>query len=814
MINEIAMSASLEDLKKNLPIPFVMSHYGHEPSSSGSGRLHYINPFRHDTNPSFDVFRNDEGVQRWGDWAAQAQGSVIDLVVLFEEADEMSEVMSTVRRIYASFLDSDWKWPEDFNQEREHVEPEEVRRLIAEGDSNLRRYEFIGDMIESKPGLTYEALQGWRLTVRDGKLQIPYPGDVNMKYRHADGSKTSVKGGKSTLYYAEREDNKPLLLVEGESDAWAARRYAGDEYWVVAVPGVGHQPTKIGQDLLECKEAVIFFDGDEPGRKGAESWELFLNSHDISSSVVPTPKGRDICDLSEEEFWRCMGQARPTVTNLMGLENFGNGYGIVKGDTRVFLSDWVLEVHVLVETEEGRIYEGDFRQNHKVVKKGVSLTPTDLSNPNRLHKWARTHGGSFSGAPGTPAKLTNLLDSESNRCWVVSGTSRPGLVGSTFTWPGGHIGVVEVRTVPGDVVYAQPEEFMIEDVTTQEAAEILEGMLGMYSSEEILPILSWYAIAPLRTKYVQFPVLSVSGTAGAGKTAVVRHVQGAFAGVKFETNLTATTPFGVSGLMGSSNAFPLWFDEYRRGGDANAMERLNQHLRDAYTATPSTRGGMSDEYSKLGRILTDSPLVLSGESYADEQSHRDRLIKVFLDPAHRGELPQTWKSLAKHFLTFLVNGKQYEDSYLESPPEIPYMDIPGLSERQRYNIGVLVAGHRILADYAWSMGITLPKMDLESLIAGMKDETSEDSIMEVLVQVYESQYNDDNNAVVISEGKTIVHSTSVMEVARKLNLTLPFSSGRHLSEFLKRSYSAYSHTDNTGKARRTWVLNRDIRKGS
>ena len=44
-------NADPAELRRELPIAYVLEAYGHAPASSSGGRLHYLSPFRPDSNP-------------------------------------------------------------------------------------------------------------------------------------------------------------------------------------------------------------------------------------------------------------------------------------------------------------------------------------------------------------------------------------------------------------------------------------------------------------------------------------------------------------------------------------------------------------------------------------------------------------------------------------------------------------------------------------------------------------------------------------------------------------------------------------------
>jgi len=783
----VAMTASLEDLKEKLPIAYVMEQYGYLPDSATGDRLHYVNPWRDDDRPSLDVFINDKGIQRYGDYATGEQGSVIDIITMATGDGSLVHTMNTARRYYGEYLASDWKQPEGFGdgEKKEALTVAQAQALVQRGDGNLGAHEVVSNLVRDKTGLTLDMLTGWSMTVHEDNLQIPYPDWLAVKYRDADGNKFFAKGSTPGLYYRTGYQRGPVLMVEGESDTWVATHRVGDTYDVRGISGVSTRPEKVASSLAG-RDMVIFFDGDDAGRSASVRWAEWCTSHGGHATIVPTPEGQDISDLSEAEFNFLLTQRRAPVTNTSGLMDFGNGYGFEdkKGEPS-YVSNWTLKVSTLLRMDDGTTaYEGTFMLSGK-PRDTVILSRHDLSGTASLNKWASRYGGSFYGATSVPARLDNLLASESYMAPILPGTATPGLKGSTFAWPHGYIGNTEVRS------FEDPSRPMsmadAYDITEANPRHTLETLLCMHTPEVMIPVLSWLAIAPLRSKYKQFPPLFVHGRAGSGKTTIVDKSLDLFSGVKFSSNLTSTTPYGLTRIMGGSNAFPTWFDEYRPSARKDAIQMMDQMLRDSYNKAVSYRGGLGDNLSSLTATTTDNPLVVSGEDFADETSHRDRLIKVFVPMAGKGILPVS-KPLAANYLGFLTSTNQYGLTYVDHPPTIVPSTLKGLTDRQAYNIGVLDAGYELLNQYCIALGVSLPAKDWTSLVGEMEEDSKEDQVLDALRLCYESKWNEDE--AVFREGKvTYVHSSSVLSLAERLHINLSVSSAKALTTYLKNNYN-------------------------
>lgn len=91
---------------------------------------------------------------------------------------------------------------------------------------------------------------------------------------------------------------KSVIICESCLDALAAVSYG---YPAVALLGTGNRYQIQQLKQLGCREFVICTDGDEAGRRAASKLKRYLKSVALVW-VVPMPDGKDVNDLSKEEF--------------------------------------------------------------------------------------------------------------------------------------------------------------------------------------------------------------------------------------------------------------------------------------------------------------------------------------------------------------------------------------------------------------------------------------------------------------------------------------------------------------------------------
>ena len=104
-----------------------------------------------------------------------------------------------------------------------------------------------------------------------------------------------------------------VLIVEGFTDVWRCWQYG--KYNVVAICGKDATPEQIRLILSNAFTVAVALDGDKSGQKGADKIQNAVIDY-TAFYRVDIPQGRDIGDLSREEFYDCLKKARKLLDKV------------------------------------------------------------------------------------------------------------------------------------------------------------------------------------------------------------------------------------------------------------------------------------------------------------------------------------------------------------------------------------------------------------------------------------------------------------------------------------------------------------------
>lgn len=148
--------------------------------------------------------------------------------------------------------------------------------------------------------------------------------------------------------------------------------------------------------------------------------------------------------------------------------------------------------------------------------------------------------------------------------------------------------------------------------------------------ESIWPLIGWYTMASLKPVVEQsgyrFPILNVAGTRGSGKTTLILRVFMKMFGQTDPKSYDAgTTRFVTLSLLGSSNAVPIAFSEFR----VDSVVSFVRYILLSYDTGHDPRG-------KADQTTVDYPLSapfsVDGEDVIDDPAAQERMIAVILHP--------------------------------------------------------------------------------------------------------------------------------------------------------------------------------------
>jgi hypothetical protein len=165
------------------------------------------------------------------------------------------------------------------------------------------------------------------------------------------------------------------------------------------------------------------------------------------------------------------------------------------------------------------------------------------------------------------------------------------------------------------------------------------NLLKVNRPEVTIPALGWMMATPFKPLLAQqlegFPILSIAGTRGAGKSTFLRllwQLMGAKAGEGSRLFSCTETDFVMLKLLSSSSSIPIIFDEFKPYDmPVQRLKALTRTLRKAYDGQKAFRGRPDQTTTEYA--LT-APVAMAGEVSLSEGALLERIIAVEMSPNH------------------------------------------------------------------------------------------------------------------------------------------------------------------------------------
>lgn len=781
-------------LKRELNLAAVVQSYGTELHQEGE-RLVGLCPFHEDSRPSFAVWQWPEGDWAVGCWACGfGPGDVFDFLEKWHGIGFRDALLKAIDLKHGDLPDA----PElvESNEPAPDLGGiiEESRR--GHGDALVqllvaRGIEVPADWLRAEFGV---GISGARVVIPHyNEMGEP----VGVKHRSEEHGwvPLAVRGSKlDSLYGVWRaQGHKAVVLCEGESDTWTvAYLMRGEAVSVLGLPsGVSAQPRTQWLEVLRNRDVILLFDADRAGRDGTKRWVAALYGVARSIRVAGLPDGSDATSAGEALTGRAIREAWVYVhPATLPVARDGNRYvrrlGVDKRTDEekvTVLSDFVMDIERLVAMDTGGVvYEVQVPGNVGTQ----FLTDAELSSGDRLRGWAARRNLSWKGSARDVSDLLEVLKSEATFVPRVHGTNVIGLHGEAFVLPGEVVGKGSWAYVPppNDVNFGAGLKLEPQDDWTGVLPLLLTQL---HSPEVITPILGWVAAAPLRSLVRKFPVLAVVGGSGWGKTTLVETVLRSFGFWCVDpVVLGSTTRHGVQSYAGATNAFPVWFDEFRRNScREDTRFAIEQVLRDAWDGSSSVKGGLQEDRMKVTFLPARAPIIVTGEDLFSEVSHTERMVLISI-PKHGRDRDALWKvqhtpavGLGRAYLMWLLS--LIDTGTLPAPPDI--------LDRPKHAQAVAEWGYELLTQFSTELLNTpLPPFDDTLIVHQHENAAAQAPIIEAIREAIDVPSREDRHPVAYVEGSTVyVRLTQLCYFADQNHIPLP--GGREaVTEWLKQEF--------------------------
>lgn len=304
------------------------------------------------------------------------------------------------------------------------------------------------------------------------------------------------------------------------------------------------------------------------------------------------------------------------------------------------------------------------------------------------------HGDEFVGPSQTMTKDQVLDPDTAKMVWLPTQKAHPKI---SFTW------------TENDEVSAMLSEFV--------------DMYKLINEPSVIyPVLGWYVAAILKTRlleeaHVRFPILNIFGTRGSGKTSLITGImQPLFCyadPVAWDFN---STKFVMLSILGSTNAIPISFAEYRRS--SATTDNLERYIRLSYDLGEDSRG-RPDQTMQNYPLL--APFTVDGEDSISDPACMERLIQVTMHPESIAEDTEPYKAfqtlrdlplgiIGTRLIAWLLDYETRFEDALDLVKEAFPVSLP---DRVRRNFAVVTVGLQAFEGFCELLDVEFPHITSE-----------------------------------------------------------------------------------------------------
>jgi hypothetical protein len=267
---------------------------------------------------------------------------------------------------------------------------------------------------------------------------------------------------------------------------------------------------------------------------------------------------------------------------------------------------------------------------------------------------------------------------------------------------------------------------------------LVEGYFGhilkVNLPQVIQPILGWFFASPLKPIIQEidgsFPLLMCYGTKGAGKTTILEKLL-AFQGYTNTTPHSCTTKsFPLLRLLASTNAIPVFLDEYKDDMKQDEKSNIKRYMRKAFRGEIEEKGNPDQTVTAY---YLEAPMIICGELKITEPAILERVIIGGFNDAitDHPAMQQAFSAINSldaagfmdRYIMFCL--KVDVSGQLQKAKEITRRCLGNLTVNPRVfiNLAVMVFGLLMMIDFAGQWGVDLSeKIDFGGLITSQVEE--------------------------------------------------------------------------------------------
>ncbi len=494
-----------------------------------------------------------------------------------------------------------------------------------------------------------------------------------------------------------------------------------------------------------------------------------------------------------------------------------------EANTHYYVKDPVFAQGEVVAYRERDITDFTLRVMNRIQMGGdaarglfeVEINGETLQIPSRVleslakwRAWCTAHGLGWSGRDADLIGLFSMLRRAEGPTFI--GVDVIGLHGDSFVLPGEVVGEQGIYAFvpPGAGDLWSPRTSLVADSYFDVYA--IELLAQLHRADVMTPILGWVAAAPLRSTCRKFPPLMVSGGSGFGKSTLIETVLGVF-GFWCQSALSlssGSTPYTISANCSSTNALPVWYDEYRGStfGRDDTRHAIQQALRDAFDGASTEKGGAGADHMGITSLPVCAPLIVSGEDSLTEVSHIERAVIVNIPKDGRSKnalaaLRAQDESTGVHEVYQQGIGRAYLEWLLEvraDPDRRWWLLPPDCFDRATFGREVAEWGYRLLCTFVLERSgpdYDMPKYDGSRIKADQIEASGTNPIMEAIDEARSARDKDGNQIVWNDDdGATFVRVGALVDWTKRNraeSITLP-GGAQAVTRWLRETYGATS----------------------